>query len=159
MILKRMPSWLQFILPFSRAKQRGEDVHHVKSLFFVRRGSGNKEGGRGKKERKQASKAVIWNSQLCSNNKGNLLCTSTEPQQRSDGGSRPQTFQMDAECLGVTVDCTLNTVHSEKRIGPLSGVTLTSLLHRIIPLGGFRPPKPLPQRRVRVKNFSFTSFA
>lgn len=46
-----MPSWLQFILPFSRAKQRGEDVHHVKSLFFVRRGSGNKEGGgEGKKE-------------------------------------------------------------------------------------------------------------
>lgn len=55
MILKRMPSWLQFILPFSRAKQRGEDVHHVKSLFFVRRGSGNKEGG-GEKRKKSGIK-------------------------------------------------------------------------------------------------------
>lgn len=51
MILKRTPTWLQFILPFSRAKQRGEDVHHVKSLFFVRRGSSNKEGAEGGKKK------------------------------------------------------------------------------------------------------------
>lgn len=62
---------------------------------------------------KRASKAAIYYIQPCFNNKGNLLCTSAEPQQRSSGRSRPSSLQMDAECWRVTVSYSLNTLFSQ----------------------------------------------
>lgn len=75
-------------------------------------------------KQKRASKAAIYYIQLCFNNKGNLLCTSAEPQQRRNGRSRPSSLQMDAECLRVTVNYSLNTAFSKARAP--SGVILTT---------------------------------
>ena len=73
--------------------------------------------------------------QRCFNNKGNLLCTLTEPQQRSNGRSRPQSLQMNAECFRVTVNCTLNSV-----LWAPSRASLTSSLFPVKLIGAFTPP-------------------
>lgn len=103
-------------------ENRGGKTFIIWSHCFVRHNA----------EQERASKAVIFN------NKGNLLCTLTEPQQRRRGRSWPRSLQMDAECFGVTVNCTLNSVLQKLRAP--SGAILTSSLHPVMLGSGFAPP-------------------
>lgn len=80
----------------------------MKSLLFVHHNSSHKA-----KQKKKGHQRQWFNTFNCFSNKSNLLCTSTEPQQRSKGRSWPQSLQMDAECFRVTVNCILNTVYSK----------------------------------------------
>lgn len=89
------------------------------ALLFVHHNSSHKA-------KKVHQREGIKYFQLCFNNKSNLLCTSTEPQQRSDGRPWPQSVQMNAECFRETVNCILNTAYARAQ-----GVILTSTLSQV----------------------------